>query len=222
MTDEQRALEIAVNLIELKLSEIDKLPEEERTLLNKLVVKLSALPNRYKTGSSVPYFKEKYAQQIKVVVDKIAADPEHKSLLIDALSLNTQKSSLQQRVFQSLLYLEQRLDPDGKYAELRKNFSVKKHPRGIIIEWKRDSLLTESIGTPIEQPTWREQLETFIESSVQGATLDIPLEADEEEMEELRQTLADVADKFVPLCISNKRLVVQNNEHLARYAKGRE
>jgi len=223
METETHALQVAVSLLELKLRNIDSLPEEERDLLGKLVGIISMLPNRYKTGSSSTYYKEKYANQVRKIIDQIANDPDHKSLLLDASKLGTSKNTLQQRIFQSLGYLKDRLDDDKKYAALTENIVVKRHMRGVVFSWVRDDLdAFEVEETEEERPdvSWRDKLDLFVDHATEGSQLELKLALTDDELLELKSMLYDLREKFVPLAVTSSRLLLRCDSILAKAGKG--
>jgi len=220
MTPEQEneALAIAIDIVASKLKNIDSIPPEQKEALSGLISTIRMLPNRYKTGSVTPYYKEKYARMVKESIADVIAKEPHTPLVVDALSGKT-KQSIQQLISQGFLYLIERNDtPDGYYRKLRTNIKVKAHPAGVLIEWRDIGLGAREYKEVIETKSWQETLDEFIENSVDGATLELPLGITIEELDGVKQQLSDISDKFVALQVSQQKLILQHNERLAQYA----
>jgi len=218
-------LQVAVSLVELKLRQIDELPEEERALLSKLVGSIAMLPHRYKTGKEEGYFKAKYALQVKEIFDRINKDPNHPRLLVDAMKLGHSKNTLQQRMFLAKTYLLERLDPDGVYKELSKKIKIRRHLKGIVFEWQKESLdmiELEEIEEEHPEVSWRDKIDLFIEHATEGSQLELTLDLEDSELLELKSMLWDIKDRFVPLAVHKERLLLRCDSTLAKAAKGQD
>lgn len=221
----ENPLQVAVSLVELKLRNIDNIPEEERELIRRLVGTISLLPNRYKTGSDSSYYQQKYAEQAKLIYDRILNDPDHKTILLDASKAGLSKNTLQQRMFQAKSFLLERLDPDKTYAEISKKIKIRRHQRGVIFEWQKDTLdMLEMDELVEERPevSWRDKLDLFIEHATEGSQLELKLQLSTPELMELKSMLWDIKDRFVPLAVHCDRLLLRCDSVLAKAAKGTE
>ena len=84
-------------------------------------------------------------------------------------------------------------------------------------EWKKGNPSISVLEPKNTKESWQDELEKFINNSVNGATLTLNLGTlTDDEFELLQQMLQDVSDKFVPLVCNKNSLTVQNNAVLAQ------
>ena len=215
--DELKALQLSIDLVTSKLKVIDTLPQEQIDALRKLVSNISMLPNRYKTGSVTPYYKEKYAQIVKEqIADPILADPEHHSIFVSSLKMGKSRGTVQQMLVQGWQHLIECSDTEGKYAKLRSQVEIKLEAGGVLVRWRTPKLAVVE-RTDVAEFGWQDALEKFMVEAKDGETLDLKFSLDQQELAILKQQLEDISETFVTLHVSEKQLKLQKNIKLAAY-----
>lgn len=129
-------------------------------------------PKCWSKNSNAPYYQEKYALQIKVLVDWMVANKEPVCLRyedFDGISRNT----LLQRCSQSFTYLIEKMDSTGFYKALRCKISMKKEESGIALYFKeaknvKDELLFHPIKEQEKQSEWKHKLQDFLDNEKEG------------------------------------------------------
>lgn len=105
--------------------EYRKLVEEDVRLSRELSAQLRELnginkKKAVKGTSNWPYYREGYAREMKAVIDRLVSTRATQVINCAHEQFNTHTI----RISQSLSYLLDHLDPDGKYKQLRAHFSI--------------------------------------------------------------------------------------------------
>lgn len=125
-----------------------------------------------------PYYKEEYAKELIPILDAIDRDKTSKKLLArdyPRYRLNT----IYTRISQSLSYIIDNLDPDGKYKIIRETFRLEKKSDRIIFEYIGEMKFNEKLilheykeESSFEEV--REVVEKFIEEGLAGQKVSLP------------------------------------------------
>lgn len=154
-------------------------------------------PINYKKSSVLPYYKKKYADWIKLSVDKVIETKQDAVLLYDDYP-ECSKTTLQSRAFQAFDFLYMNMDtPDLKYSEAKKNIQIQKNPRGLILHYVTDVGLTR-VAKPIEFGGDRfiklkDAVYKFMQEEPEGTKFERKdLQLSEEEQEYFQTLVADI------------------------------
>jgi len=133
---------------------------------------VSNRPHGWSRHSNAPYYKEIYAIQMKKEIDKMIQSGNSLTFRYniwcteDGMTPNT----LYTRINQSIRYLCEKLDPDGKYKRWYEIVKIRKKIKvGIIIEYIMGladgaELSAEETVPTVDQPKWRRDLDNWLES----------------------------------------------------------
>lgn len=139
-----------------------------------LLVPSKNKPQGWSRRSNAPYFKEEYALQMKLELDKMMVDQQDRVYHYDKWPHMT-PNSVYLRINQSLRYLTTFLDPNGIYARFLQSVSVKRK-RGYGVEMKFISHLLgtnefspQSVVPSAETPRWKQRIEEWLERSEPGS-----------------------------------------------------
>ena len=153
----------------------------------------SPRPAGWSKKSNAPYFKQIYAEEIRAIIDQQIEN--NKDIVFQyhvwCNKLNISKLTLYNRVNQSLLFLFERLDPEGKYKKWYETVAITcPSDLGIVIAIiKRDatkSLTAEFIVPRAEMPVWKRELDDWLESSDKAPFVKEHLALTKEEMHTLK------------------------------------
>lgn len=189
---------------------------------------LTVKPRNWAAGTYAPYFKRRYALEVKAIFDKMLkamSEDKKADMMIPIESLNCSIKTAAQRVNQGALYLCELLDtPEKLYSKFRRRVRIKERTHGLLFEVKIDdhqvltSGLTEITEDASEHqrmsPTtgvkkthirkdsaWRAELEEWIETG-SGERRWTGLQLDNEEIKTLNSQLS---------AVPNLVFVVKNN-----------
>lgn len=135
-------------------------------------------PMSFGARSVAPYYKEKYAKAIRKVLDDIEKDKlpklfEYKVYCSDG---RMSPSTLYSKINYAIRYLLCEMDTaDLHYKRLMEQVEVKKkHGVGIVIQYRQSELepevplVAESVLPEAETPKWKDELDTWLETSNVG------------------------------------------------------
>lgn len=123
-------------------------------------------PEGWSRRSYSPYYKERYGEWIRPVLDDMIANRTNKFLPYENFP-NVTASSLYQRIHMAVRYLIDNSDPTGKYNKLWNEVKVdRKHIKGIAIKFdnvidgsgKIEDLVPEDI-----KPKWKEDMDKYLD-----------------------------------------------------------
>lgn len=192
------------------LKEVKEIREKERQKRIE-AVKHMEKPSSWKEGTVAPYYREKFALEIKNVLDEMIADvavDPNKADRMFRYDVFTKLSghSLYIKIHQSVSYLIDKLDtPDGKYRKFRALIDIKREPGiGVRIAYmpakntREETPLTaaDKIDTKknrVQPIIWKQKIEDFFEQSEPGKVLHIKkLTLTEEEQQYVKDMLAGI------------------------------
>lgn len=209
--------EASIQILRSRLQQFEDLPEDEKELLKGLFLEGPNKKRRWRDSTVATYYKEAYAKQLKIQLDLMEADPEKLSYLWDNFKMGLSRKSLIQRLQQSWLYLIDNLDtPDQKYLKLRGMVQIRKHPKGVVLEWRMSKISVDLTATPItpekllDRKEWKAQVDKFLETSKKGEVLDIKVTLIQEDISWLKEYLFK-DDRIVEMNISKHRIYLIND-----------
>lgn len=140
------------------------------------------VPPDWSPYANAPYYKKKYAINIKIILDKMweeSVQAEHdkmkcKDWLVEASKFRISVRSLIMRFNQAFLYLVHHMDtPDRHYKQMREEIVISKEGHSVRFRWKEkvrvsiDAVPVDDRGTM----EWKQELEDFIETAKEGGCL---------------------------------------------------
>jgi len=158
-------------------------------------------PQHWSRLANAPYYRAKYAAEIKIILDQMIADGENRVIFYkDHPGLNS--NTLYNKLFQAKKYLLDKLDPDGKYSLFCESLHIHKK-RGVGIHLDIDRNILD--GTPegfkaqtlsnTNSEEWKSKIEIFIKNSQSGDVLHMKnLALSPEEIEDIEITLFSLND----------------------------
>lgn len=203
--NEQNAPDLSVTPREVRQDTIKRLVEtlfendKTRQRLTDAILRSDEIrrrPTQWKGASNAPYYKERFALELKVNVDDMIADGENRMYRYSEFRDYT-PTSLYLKINQSFRYLIDYLDtPDHKYRIFRECVSITKHKgQGILISFNKDIRKggdDKFIPTKVDRngSAWRAEMDDFLENASEGHCFyrdKLMLTSDE--VEELRMSL---------------------------------
>lgn len=172
----------------------------------------SASPPGWSKSSVASYYREKYALEVKILLDKIKLDREHDHK-IRSNQFRTSRKTYYQKLTQGWLYLIDRLDPSGEYKELRKNICLKREKDGIRFKWalnEADDIELEAVEPEHKRDLWRTELQDFLNNVAikDGQVLELNnLDLNTSELVEIQQ-LIDTIEGFYLLKLTKNRVQI--------------
>lgn len=173
-------------------------------------------PAGHSKASVSPYYKERFALQLKPWLDKMIENKEDIIFLYSDFNW-VSKNSLYLLLNQAFKYLLEHMDPDGKYAELRQIIEVRRAkdthgmPRGVSFQYAKDVKLgaNQFKGTTMqEMDKWRQEMEEYLESGeVNQPFYRDKLVISRAEREELEDLLSQFADIIYNITANSIKLV---------------
>lgn len=137
---------------------------------SKEIVKLIRKPANWRRRSTAPFYKERFALEVKEQLDKMAADPEKKDLwyLYEDFKRWYVPSSLYNYINQSLRYLQDYLDPDLYYRRLLETIGIRREKnKGVCLFFHAD--IKQSAGdkpVPVsvaaDEPTYMKEINEWL------------------------------------------------------------
>ena len=208
-------------------------PASNKTVLSLISSSLEKkLPGGWKKSSVAPYYTEKHARSLMEWLSQLLKEDgtfnyeEEIAFPKESLSCSLKSQSI--RIFQSWKYLIDHLDPDGKWAALRKAIRVRITSQGIFLRWKRNekeiSIMESKIDgaiVPTKEKTllWRQELETFVATCKDGDMFKKnKVLFSKEDMEWIQAYIGNTPDLYI-LKLTNKLLVVVCNTKLEELNK---
>lgn len=163
-------------------------------------------PKGWSHKASAPYFKEIYGQQMKDIFDALIANPnqdfmyDYKTYAQYGLSSTTTYL----RVNQSIRYLLEKMDPDGKYQKFYHEKILIKKERNVgvricvlpefRVQTVAEHLAARAVIPKFEGPAWRKKMEDWLEKAQPGDKPFVQegLALTPEEIQELKDTFIGV------------------------------
>ncbi len=178
-------------------------------------------PSGWGRRSQAPYFKEVFAKQIKIDIDKMI-DNGNPLLYRYSLHCNKEtgvsKGTLYSRIYQSIRYLLEHMDADKRYRKWADTVRLKRESPGIVIRYitglsdqTKTGFAAEEILPRDHIPKWRLLMEEWLEGTsvkpfcIEGLVLTA------EEITELRQQLSRL-DGIESSISSSSIKIIRTNE----------
>lgn len=138
-----------------------------------LLVPNHAKPRGWSRRSNAPYFKECYAIQLRVEIDKMIEDGQNRVYMYDQWPHMT-PTSVYLRINQGLRYLTTFMDPDGKYGKFLERVAItRKRNYGVELKLITDTtgvkdFAPQQVVPSTETPRWKQRIEDWLEKSEPG------------------------------------------------------
>lgn len=167
----EQLIELAKGLSELIASN----PEKVKKAVSRSVTQ--ELKDKGVANYSATYYREKFALEVKLLLDEFLAAPVLQPQLFDERDFNLSKSSLYMRIYHGWKYLCDFLDPDGVYKQLRNRYEIKRHDAGVLLELRGNiahtgiAKLAHEIKESVEE--WKSKLYEYLETGKIGEKFEI-------------------------------------------------
>lgn len=174
----------AVEVIQRKQAQMsDATIEEREAFIEALVTHPTGTirPRTWGMTTVSPYYKERYARELQLVLDEMFEDKtsDRKFLYAD---FNLASRSFYIRINQSWRYLIDKLDSVGKYDWMKKNVRIRRESDGLRLIWVHNLSTLAETDAPIEKPKtltikheevtptelWKVKLNKFFEEAPEG------------------------------------------------------
>lgn len=133
-------------------------------------------PIAWSKASNATYYRKRYAEELKEVIDAMILDSEDRLLRFTSFP-QLSKKSLYIKVNQSFLYLVNEMDTeDSRYRTAKENICITRESEGVRLSWAKstDSISNAEIVKPKqEEKTWKIQLDKFLEDGKPNTKLHI-------------------------------------------------
>lgn len=126
-----------------------------------------------KTAGVRPYYNEKFALELKGVLDEYAVDRIPREFRYDDFQVAQQ--TMRQRIYQSWQYLIEHLDPDGKYLSLRNNTFIRPVKSGLQLRpVPQAKLLVSKVTNEPNGPSdYKQRVHDFVTEAPIGSKLEL-------------------------------------------------
>jgi len=202
-------------LLELLLAfqSLIKTPEGQQLFVQKINQSNNTLIQR--RTNSMPYYREKFARELKVTIDAMLEDKKNRIYLYKNFK-TISHNSLYLRIHQSFLFLIDNLDegPEYKYAKARESITISKRSDGILLELvdslgQPDTISREDTKQVKEKPSdssvilkdrksWKELVDNFISNGEINSRLVInDIWLNEEDIEIANSMFLGLEDQFI-------------------------
>lgn len=186
-------------------------------------------PTNWSRKSNAPYYKERYALQLRSVLDEMIQEHYkniHTTRYFYYKEANLSKNSMYLMIRQSLMFLLDQMDPDRVYKRFSELIKIEKEETGIRIsycddiEQLADSPLNKVVV--IEDQTEQEitvqaRIEEFLENAKPGEKFELTrLQLDNEIVENLRLSVSQLKDIVASITRTNIRLIKLSPEDAAK------
>lgn len=194
------------------IQDILKIPAVRKSVIqNKPIEK----PHGWKSSSNPPYFKERFALEFKLALDKMMESGEDMEYRYADFKMT--KDSMYLRVAQSRMYLLERLDPEGKYAKFLEQITITRERTGVRLSFCRDIRVRRQGDEPdffpsvidaIGQASLRNKIVDWLEVSKSGDIFDLDkLSLPADEVNELQILLAPLENVAAEITATRVRLI---------------
>ncbi len=144
--------------------------EEANKHYHEYLTKKKERPEHWKRLSNVPYYKERFALELKVVLDAMILDGQDREYRYADFP-DTKRNTIYLRVNQAKLYLLEELDFDGRYHKLFQCITISRERTGIRLSFHKD--VREGTGfmpTTVISNTSIDNLRSRIDQFISEAT----------------------------------------------------
>lgn len=158
------------------------------------------VPIGWSKNSGTPYYKEKYGQRVKAILDVMATD-ETKDRVIDPVRMKMTRESLKALITQGWLWLIDKHGKESTYAEMRERIRIRMISDGVKLEWMHqnpiggESYIGEAQDKHVASLKWKVDLIEWIETGIDGSQFEkTGLNLTTEQMEYIRTLIDEVKD----------------------------
>lgn len=169
-------------------------------------------PRGWSKKSRSPYYTEECAYNMKEIFDSMIQDGKRRVMYFKDYP-KVREETLLQKVNQGKLYLLQRLDPDGKYAQFCAKLFIR-HRRGIGLIFDLSRPIAKLITSPlmendeIEIVELREDINNFLSEGKIGEKLErIGLSLSPENLEEIENMLEGVPNILSKVTLNSIKII---------------
>lgn len=186
------------------------------------ITKTESRPQGWSRRSNASYYKQSFAEEIKVLIDGMLESRKdiilrYSSYCLPDVRNGISKNTLYLRVNQSVKFLLDKLDPDGKYMAWYRAVKIKITPAGIEIRFGEESrnsklipMVYEEIVTQREDAEWRKDMENWLESTDVRPFVRKHLALSNEEVEKLQSELGEL--KGIAASVKNESISIIRDE----------
>lgn len=229
--DKLDKLREGISTLKAGMDVIKDLPPALRTKVLNQILGTTDKPPGFAATTTAAYYKEKYALVVKNLLDKhfVPQTEDHRENLFyhrDHLK-GIQPRSLAILFNQAWQYLDDHLDPEGKYALLRAMIEVQKLPNGVKLAWK-ETAVSDAILNALEVPikidpskdhkrnSWRLRFEHFIDTAVDDQKFEEgSLALKPHDQEYIRDTLVQL-NEFHLLKLNGSNILILKDSKLKK------
>lgn len=174
-------------------------------LINKTILELA--PQMQRTyRHRWPYYKERYAEAVRKLLDKLFADPSKEFLRIPAVGMAVE--TLRQQFFQGAAYLVDNMDPDGLYARMQKETRCRAYKRDGFIELNRRITIEDQVAQDtVAVIPWKAQILEFLEIAEPGNKFRKALKLDDSDQMWIRSNLEPFGAEFI-WQVTNREVII--------------
>ena len=172
-------------------NEFDNLTDEQRLQLYEIIGQNATAqspdtPLGWKSTTTAPYYKEKFARNLKVILDDMYQEDLEcggdklrcQDRFVGSRQYRISANTLNMRFSQAFLYLVHFMDtPDKKYKQMREDIEIgKEDNKGVRLRWKDKTRVAIVEATRVDDKgsmVWKQQLEDFLETASEGMLLQL-------------------------------------------------
>jgi hypothetical protein len=202
----KEALKALLNDPEIKASAVDAITEKK--------------PKSFAPRSVAPYYKERFAKQIRDVLDAMVLDREPRMFHYESFPSHS-PDSLYLRINQSFRYLYEHMDTeDKKYFKLKEEINVSRvRGKGVLLafddSWNGDTFTPVKVLPPDKSILWKDKMEKWIETSEVGENfVQEGLTLSPEEVLDYKRSFAGIDNIWASISSKAIKLVKVNPESI--------
>lgn len=134
-------------------------------------------PSHWSKAANSPYYRHRFAEEIKIVVDEVLLSKKPKIWLFKEFEGKLSRKSLYLKINQAFLYLVEEMDDEaGTYKTAKENITITRENTGIqmAIAAHTESLTTPSDASSINKSLdWKVKLDKFLEEGAVNVKFEI-------------------------------------------------
>lgn len=151
-----------------------------------------------------PYYTEKYALWARDILDKLHADKLPVKVTAENAAIQTERL----RYYQGSAYLIERLDPTGKYRELKEQTRCQDFSDFLLFTARKKRKV--SVPTVVTTDDWKTKLDDFIDNAIHGEKFARPnILLAQSELDYIASRLVGVETLFQNLSNTGRILVIR-------------
>ena len=142
-----------------------------------------------------PYYSRQYAEDAKDLLDALE---KSKRLIISAKELGIERSTLRIRLYNSLDYLCEKMDAEGKYTKIRSDLVISSLKEGVLVELDLTPKSLLSVASNPDTLSVKDRVLNFLADAKIGALLDLKeLSLSEELILGLKDILTQAGEEYL-------------------------